>query len=745
MGQKPNSVSRFLEIPLIIIFLFLSAYGLVLTNAWVVDVTTFASDGDFAKVISEKHTKKFLDSYKAEWQKKYPYADLESKQFKKLLALVGQIETNRLNKQLEYLSGRDDPRITTSSPELASLSKELEDARHEKILSVLGENKDTRFWILFIKGLLMNVISLIVLIFLSGKESRLTNLYLFEELDEDDGSRILVTFLPAVIFLVCQLVIFVKVFGENCSIVRVGMIFIVTVAIQFLFRCFVFVPAASNLHKGISIVMDFFSYHWVKYSFKDDIFNVQVLEYLQSKGSFFIVSESGAEKIEIQKRNLRRGSRGISFFERRGLGSVSLDKFYGLLTKGAKEDAFVSLQQKMAHKVDGYFDHQEERETINYLDKIIAKIRKDAEKKLAKGRILGSGKRESVSELMMASLATKALRSFRKELIAGSEKTVVAITDSLKDSLKSEICNSIACYDSSSPIRLPSNARFFLSRGKVTLFVMEQAPQIRTIQYCGKRFRLAFPYTVFIAVFKEEYFQNLLFFFSNKPLKTIDDEIFLATLNNIGNEGYVCMGSSAVDEISRTQGSLAEKAEVAVSCFWQTPFNGDLSTVRESYASQKQYKSYGAWERYSEKNSLFPLGVSFTSAGTLTKKLEDIFSDESSLSKNMLTQVDSWFNINESNLREQILKLWSTVELRPFNAEAIRNIRGEKDEEVDKIFGEIKEICLKNLGDGRISKNFVKTINKAVASAVGNDLLKLEPLIPLERKISFDELISESL
>lgn len=174
-----------------------------------------------------------------------------------------------------------------------------------------------------------------------------------------------------------------------------------------------------------------------------------------------------------------------------------------------------------------------------------------------------------------------------------------------------------------SPI-LPQGCRLFHQGGNITTFVVEQAPQVRSLTWTREsnengnyNWKLAFPYVIFVIVFSGEAMdtERTRVFYRTSPLGNGDDNKLLrCNLCNVYEDGHTCTGSMRINGAT-----LAQKAESFVSEFWSSRFNSDLSSQNFSPAVNRfpQVASLSVWQTESIKNPLFPLGIQWFEAGQL--------------------------------------------------------------------------------------------------------------------------------
>ncbi len=184
--------------------------------------------------------------------------------------------------------------------------------------------------------------------------------------------------------------------------------------------------------------------------------------------------------------------------------------------------------------------------------------------------------------------------------------------------------------DSSQPeaVAFPTGTRFFVRKGKLTAFVIEQSPMKRTLQIMdsagdrAERYELSFPYVIFFVTFRNTQFDNLYIFFNKEPLREVGDALLCPALSNIGEDFHVCFGGPS------REGTFAETAEAALNNFWGGRFK--LTDWSSFLTSQIKL---GEWEAQTKRNTLFGLQFNWrpanqTIGSMLTKIGKDFVVEE---------------------------------------------------------------------------------------------------------------------
>lgn len=165
---------------------------------------------------------------------------------------------------------------------------------------------------------------------------------------------------------------------------------------------------------------------------------------------------------------------------------------------------------------------------------------------------------------------------------------------------------------------LPSGTRFFFTgTNGIRAYVIEQLPMVRTIAYGSKghknsykRYRLAFPFVVFVVLCAPDGTPTQLHaYFRNEPLRESTDELFFPALSNVHSDGLVCLGY----DHNLVQGmTFSEKIEFILETFWGSGFNNDLnSNLVSAQQTHQKLKTFEQWARESKKDSQFVLSLAW--------------------------------------------------------------------------------------------------------------------------------------
>ena len=257
--------------------------------------------------------------------------------------------------------------------------------------------------------------------------------------------------------------------------------------------------------------------------------------------------------------------------------------------------------------------------------------------------VLAAGSVDS-AEKVLAETAAKTVNLARQEISATVAETVrgrlTGFWVSLMGKMRPVVIQNQNGFSNFSPV-LPAGTRVFLTRGNTTLVVVEQKPQIRSVLFSGNfvghygglgkvedrpddRFKLAFPYTLFVLYFCEGRFKSLYFLYRTQPLGSIEDSVFTPNLPNMAEHGGVCLGS--IKGIPDT--GLAEQAEAVIAHFWNSQFNTDIPQNFVNIAHrERKLATLKRWEENTEKDPMFILSVEWRKVASLKKLLESLMGD----------------------------------------------------------------------------------------------------------------------
>lgn len=226
---------------------------------------------------------------------------------------------------------------------------------------------------------------------------------------------------------------------------------------------------------------------------------------------------------------------------------------------------------------------------------------------------------------VLTRVVIETINTYQQKLNVGVQDSVGDLVDSFKQKVSQAIFETSSGWHVANrdAALFPRGCRFCYTRGDTTLVVVEQEPQIRSLMFseemlgesqgsssggAGVRVALALPYVIFIVQFKRDRFTNLYCCWRTAPLRTLDEPLIPPLLPNIHDNFNVCLGRSFAAEGS----TIAEICDSVISNFWNSQFNGDLSThwwgkARINAALQTAL----TWQDHSAHDSMFILNVAF--------------------------------------------------------------------------------------------------------------------------------------
>ncbi len=169
-------------------------------------------------------------------------------------------------------------------------------------------------------------------------------------------------------------------------------------------------------------------------------------------------------------------------------------------------------------------------------------------------------------------------------------------------------------YASSGAHALPNGCKFVFHKKDASVYVIEQLPQIRTIEDLGTRYRISVPYVIFVLTLRNNRFMWLQVLFRNSPLCSEADELLCPAFPNIYNDRgrrfKICFPAPRSD--GQTPSKIADEA---AQNYWGSKFNKDLRGYYEAAMSQNVgLTSFGDWHRRSATDPQFGLKVAWQPA-----------------------------------------------------------------------------------------------------------------------------------
>ena len=232
---------------------------------------------------------------------------------------------------------------------------------------------------------------------------------------------------------------------------------------------------------------------------------------------------------------------------------------------------------------------------------------------------------------------------------------------------------------------LPRNIRFYVSRGDINLFIIEDEPCIRTIRtnqrfestienlrLTGKskefgyenflqdmsfveerkaslrsdesererdtlvsgetiyRFNLSFPYIVYIVSQFETTYFGLSIYYRTSPLTDLKDLLFKCNLLNIDGRDVCCLGTFNVP----VKIPISEKVSIVIGQFWNSIFNTEITENFRLYRNNPHLCTFLHWQHYSQTDPSFILSENFIPVSESHPDLKSVIESKFSSSMN---------------------------------------------------------------------------------------------------------------
>jgi hypothetical protein len=260
------------------------------------------------------------------------------------------------------------------------------------------------------------------------------------------------------------------------------------------------------------------------------------------------------------------------------------------------------------------------------------------------------------------------------------------------------------------PLALPVGTRFYVQKGNMTVFVVEQPPQARTLRVMeddnmkGEFITIHFPYVIFFVVLRGRKSDDMYAFFSKQPLRSLDDPLFCPATPNINRNLTVCFAPSAAKD------TQAEMAEASIASFWGGRF---IETHDPgNYATQI---SIDNWAKATKKDALFALNFKWRSAnrtvGDMLKNIDVEFVKPRADQQGTIPQsrVDKAISeLSETIANEVVKELFGLVSNWNLDATAMRELQHSLEKATAE-FAEHAKAALGKEVDGVLSEDSIRT------------------------------------
>lgn len=229
---------------------------------------------------------------------------------------------------------------------------------------------------------------------------------------------------------------------------------------------------------------------------------------------------------------------------------------------------------------------------------------------------------------IVTEIANNAITSFKKEAAGSFSDALNFESKKWAASVARKSWHSAQkwCKWTDDAFLFPDYTRFYYRKGKTEVVVQEFAPQIRLVKFRSdlvdapsvkekattksevRNYSLSLPYVVFVTKFREGKFSALYVAFSDKPLKSLDQQPYKPFLSNINNTLQVCLGVEFKHSELIT-GNITQQLSYVLDYFWSSVFSTDWSQYYweylEHFEKDKRISSVNAWQESSIQDPLF--------------------------------------------------------------------------------------------------------------------------------------------
>jgi hypothetical protein len=187
--------------------------------------------------------------------------------------------------------------------------------------------------------------------------------------------------------------------------------------------------------------------------------------------------------------------------------------------------------------------------------------------------------------------------------------------------------------DMSTPL-LPSNTKYYARDKEAEVYVIEQSPQTRIVQWpfvsenkknIATQYNLAFPYVFFVCVFVSNKLimiegETPKCYYRSAQITLPEDVLFHTNLMNVSSKTSGIFLSAC----QNNQKGVQEQIEEMISNFWNNAPKNNPDDSRDFYFSAKiaaSLASVEAWQKESSLNPLFPLKLPWLKNGNTVQSV----------------------------------------------------------------------------------------------------------------------------
>ncbi|MDO8669560.1 MAG: hypothetical protein Q7K65_04680 [Candidatus Buchananbacteria bacterium] len=303
---------------------------------------------------------------------------------------------------------------------------------------------------------------------------------------------------------------------------------------------------------------------------------------------------------------------------------VSFDNFFRCLLADSKQVALEELKRLLVGSYQERFQSVGYEASRSLIRHICAKTLATLKQSTAKIKNIQDNSVTQRMAEMLQGLTDEKLTAFKQEVVASIQESLqLRISQKIKEQILTPLRGILAeqvplVNDRGSVDALPEGTKFFFSHGETQIVVVEQKPQMRTLHFMDEFvggdgcYNLALPYVIFVIIFHEGQFRLLYLYYANKPMVSLDSQVFHSNLPNIHGGHDVCLGFRGCRATS-----LSGKVEEVIAHFWQSRFNNDLNDWYRHFADQERvFRNLASWQKASQDDPLFVLKVNWPSSNS---------------------------------------------------------------------------------------------------------------------------------
>ena len=576
-----------------------------------------------------------------------------------------------------------------TSPEVLIMKAEFDLLIKEKIARNLGLSKTANLVSVFLIGFMLDFILffLILMIFIKKKNK---GGYSLSGRRRNYSSVLFLA--PALgTFVILSAVVFRNVDSFSHTFISLLLIFCFSgllLAFKYFISSLLVEPLFKRLFcllKYLKIALDKWSYNRVVKNFEGLAKGMDLLKELSEQDEVIIISRDNLKTIKVSH-DYYAGSNLPSKFDIETISESSYEQFLINLFEDFKNKLTSNFEDRLAED----FRWQASCENFSIADnffKVTAK--KILDDLVPKVHHRSEDSNLFASNIQINALFSNSLTAFRKSLLLANKDIVSNFIDSLRQLLITEMgAERQRLMKVNNLERLPDKFKFSIAKEKTHLLVIEQAPTTRTISYLGDRYRLSFPYLIFIVEFADGAYSCLRLFYAQKGLGDLEDRLLRVNLTNTFDDGGVCMSFS-----DDSTDSFEKIAERAISCFWQSNFNDEAPDNHEAYSDYENLSSYESWEAASKIDPSFIMKEKLLADVSLSEVLismlqareEDTNLSSGSFLVDYEKKIDSWLEMSNSLLSEAFLRAWQKIDVSQFNEEALNKINIAKRKDATEV------------------------------------------------------------